>query len=254
MLSVHDTRSLPLLFHLNSEPWLNPDAYASEGYEVHYKQMGEIDEAVRLPPREAGGLDTLIAQRVSCRCYAAKFLPLATLGEMLAGAYGPTRIVRLPTGAEMDSRAVPSAGGLYPLELYVLCRRVDGLADGIYHYNILEHALEPLRGDVSHEEASTFLIAEPFVENANAIVFIAAVFDRTLHKYGPRGYRYVLLESGHVAQNLCLLATERALGSLCIGGFMDGKTNAFLGLDGIDEAVVYSFAFGHPAEADTPGE
>lgn len=253
MLPVHDTRSLALLFHLNSEPWLNPDAYASEGYEVHYKQMREIDELVPLPPREVGGLGNLIARRVSCRAYAAKPLPLAILSEMLAGAYGPTRIVRLPTGVEMDSRAVPSAGGLYPLELYLLCRRVEDLSDGLYHYRILEHGLEPLRGAVSHEEASTFLLAEPFIENANVILFMAAIFDRTLHKYGPRGYRYILLESGHVAQNLCLLATERALGSLCIGGFMDGKTNAFLGLDGTDEAVVYALAFGHPAYAATPG-
>jgi SagB-type dehydrogenase family enzyme len=73
------------------------------------------------------------------------------------------------------------------------------------------------------------------------------VFKRTLTKYGPRGYRYVLLEAGHVALNLCLLAGEHQLGSLCVGGFLDAKLNRFLGLDGINEAIVYCVGAGYPA-------
>lgn len=249
MFPVQDTRSLALLFHVNSEPWLNPDAYASEGYEVHFKEMAGVGRAVPLPKAgPADGLSRLIRARQSCRGYAAKPLELTMLAEMLASAYGPTRLARFPNGLEMESRAVPSAGGLYPIEIYGLCRHVDGLADGLYHYSILDHALEPLRFDVSQAAVSTFLLAEPFVENANAVVFLSAVFDRTLHKYGARGYRYVLLEAGHVAQNLCLLATERGLGSLCIGGFMDSETNRFLGLDGVTEATVYAVGIGHSAE------
>jgi AcrR family transcriptional regulator len=70
---------------------------------------------------------------------------------------------------------------------------------------------------------SAALLAEPFLEHANAIVLFAAVLDGTLHKYGARGYRYILLDAGHAAQNLCLLASERGLPSLCAGGFMDAR-------------------------------
>ncbi len=82
---------------------------------------------------------------VLCSSYSAKPLALRYLAEIIVGAYGPTRIVRLPNGMEIEARAAPSAGGLYPLELYMLSRGIDALTDGLYHYAILEHALEPLR-------------------------------------------------------------------------------------------------------------
>ena len=78
--------------------------------------------------------------------------------------------------------------------------------------------------------------------------FLSAVFARTLKKYGPRGYRYILLEAGHCAQNLCLLAAERGLATLCLGGFQDTKLNRLLGLDGTTEAVVYCQGVGYAAE------
>jgi len=175
-------------------------------------------------------------------------MPLDLMAEVIGGAFGLTQSLPLPTGIVMQTRAAPSAGGLYPLELYVICSDITGLRDGAYHYAPLEHTLEPLRDGVPPEMLTTFLLAEPFVRNANAIVFLTAVFDRTLHKYGPRGYRYILLEAGHVAQNLCLLAMERSLGSLCLGGFMDGAANRFLRIDGVEEAAVYGIAIGYPGD------
>ena len=96
-------------------------------------------------------------------------------------------------------------------------------------------------------ETAAALLAQPFISNANLVIFVAAQFQRTLAKYGPRGYRYVLLEAGHVAQNLCLLAEERGLTTLCIGGFRDAKVNGWLGIDGMREAVVYGVAVGYSA-------
>ena len=78
-------------------------------------------------------------------------------------------------------------------------------------------------------------------------MLFVAVLDRTLHKYGARGYRYILLEAGHAAQNLCLLAAERGLSSLCAGGFIDTRINALLDLTQGREAVVYCVGTGHPA-------
>lgn len=250
MLEATDSRSLALLYHLNSEPWLNPDAYEEHGFEFHFKEMPGIGPSVVLPaPDDKGALLQLIGRRSSCREYAAKPLALDSLAALLAGAYGLTRPVTIPEGLQLMARAVPSAGGLYPLELYVLLQRVDTLDDGLYHYNVVDHALEPLRMGIERTSLAECVLAAPFLENANALVFVSAVFDRTLHKYGPRGYRYILFEAGHAAQNLCLLAAERDLGSLCVGGFRDAALNHLLELDPRTEAVVYCIGVGHPAAA-----
>ena len=80
------------------------------------------------------------------------------------------------------------------------------------------------------------------MENANLVFCLVADFSRTQKKYGPRGYRYILLEAGHSAQNICLAATELGLGSLCMGGFVDSLVNSYLGLEPHDEGLVYAVA------------
>jgi SagB-type dehydrogenase family enzyme len=248
MLDAADTRSLALLYHLNSEPWLNPDASQVYGLENHFKTTPGTAKSIALPAaEETGALLQLIRRRSSCRDYAARPLSLDHLATLLAGAYGLTRLTQVPGGFEFRARSVPSAGARYPLELYVLLRNVETLADGLYHYGVLEHALEPLETGTELVSLAELMLAAPLLEHANVVVFMAAVFDRTLHKYGGRGYRYILLEAGHTAQNLCLLATERGLASLCVGGFSDSATNRFLRLEPGIEAVIYCVGVGHPA-------
>ena len=82
---------------------------------------------------------------------------------------------------------------------------------------------------MGREAVARYFLAAPLLENANAVVVMSAVFDRTLHKYGPRGYRYILIEAGHAAQNLCLLSAERNLATLCVGGFVDSGSTGFSG-------------------------
>jgi SagB-type dehydrogenase family enzyme len=173
------------------------------------------------------------------------------LGEaagLLARAYGISGLNQVPNVPTIFARPVPSAGGLYPLELYAATRDVDGVADGIYHYSILYHRLEQVRPGPVVQEIGTYLLGQYYLQNANLVLFLSAVFARTLKKYGPRGYRYILLEAGHCAQNLCLLAAERGLATLCLGGFQDTKLNRLLGLDGTTEAVVYCLGVGYAAE------
>jgi SagB-type dehydrogenase family enzyme len=128
-------------------------------------------------------------------------------------------------------------------------RNVAGVPDGLQHYNVREHALERIPEGPRLEEIHAALLTDPFAREANAIFLLAAVFARSQKKYGPRGYRYIVLEAGHIAQTICLLATERGLGSLCMGGFFDGRLNGSLGLDGVAEAALYAVAVGHPSQA-----
>jgi SagB-type dehydrogenase family enzyme len=245
LLDAADTRSLALLYHLNSDPWRNTQLGEEQSYEVRFKEMPGIGDPIPLSGIEDGGafLD-LIGRRSSCREFAVGKLALDALAELLAGTQGLTRTVTFPDGFETRTRPVPSAGGLYPLELYLVLQRVETLADGLYHYNVRDHALEPLRAGFDSSALAEAVLAAPLLENANVLVFMTAVFERTLHKYGNRGYRYILLEAGHAAQNLCLLATERGLATLCVGAFIDNAVNAFLELDPRTELPLYCVGVG----------
>jgi SagB-type dehydrogenase family enzyme len=126
-----------------------------------------------------------------------------------------------------------------------LTRSVQGLEDAIYHYAAWHHRLERIGIGVKISDLLPNLQDQFYITEANALIFLTAVFPRTMTKYGPRGYRYVLLEAGHVAQNICLLAAERKLATLCMGGFRDSYINELLKLRSPSEGTVYAMAVGH---------
>ena len=143
---------------------------------------------------------------------------------------------------------MPSAGGLYPLELYVLARNVNDLATGLYHYDCVADDLAFIAARPWEGEAKKALYSWSHVNCVPAIIGIGAAFDKTQVKYGPRGYRYILLEAGHVAQNICLAVGELGMSSLCLGGYRDSVLNRLLKLDGSKVAVVYTVAVGESAD------
>lgn len=257
MLPADDSRTLSHLFHLNSEPWIGPaDWESSEDRPTD----GEVIDGVTLalPAPTDSPFVRLLARRASCRRFGDRPMGVGELATLLWCAYGVTRRASTPELAMY--RTVPSAGALYPLDLLVLTRRVERLADAVYRYDPLAHELrERIEGGASPNRSSgdatlsmsEALLSQSFALEGNAIVFVTGVFERSQRKYGPRGYRYVLLEAGQVAQNLCLSATELGLGSLCVGGYRDARLNALLGLDATREGVVYAVAIGAAAHAES---
>jgi len=238
MIRADDPRALSHLFHLNSEPWVGPDSWESAADRMD----DATGNAIGLPAAGPGHLATLLERRYSCREFLERPLAATALGSLLGCGYGVTRVAA--PDQPLMTRTVPSAGALYPLELFVQAHAVESVDDAVYRYDSVAHELRPT--DVSPiTEWDEVLLSQSFVSRANAVVFIAAVFDRTQRKYGPRGYRYVLLEAGHVAQNMCLCAAELGLGSICLGGFRDAKLNALLRLDVQRIGVVYAVAIGH---------
>jgi SagB-type dehydrogenase family enzyme len=250
MIPLDDPTTLSLLFHLNSEPWLNDEAYQAGSAQQEFETPERILSEVALPAPEPTALGELLRLRRSCRAFALRPLPLAALASVLHAAYGEVD-AGVTAGAEgLLRRTVPSAGGLFPLEIHVVLRSVDGIEDGVYHYDVPAHALQQTaRGDAFAALEPSFY-AFPFIRDANAVVLVAAVFRRTQKKYGPRGYRYILLEAGHVVQNVCLAAAGRDLATLCMGGFVDSRVNGLLGLDPRAGGVVYSVALGRASLED----
>ena len=245
MLLFEDAFSLSLLFHLNSEPWNNMKAYNGPQAHEQFKTMASPEPAIALPEPSSSALMDLIAARQSCRNFTPGTIVLHQLAAILHAGYGITGLREWPGELLVFRRAVPSAGGLYPLELYVICNQVEGIKPGLHHFNARDRALEYIGGPVSNTDLLPGLMQQTFIEQAAAFIFIAAVLPRTLKKYGPRGYRYLLMEAGHAAQNMCLRATELDLATLCLGGFSDHRINSLLELDGRKEVAVYALALGH---------
>jgi SagB-type dehydrogenase family enzyme len=247
MIRFEDAVSLSALYHLNSEPWLNDEAYQTAGANQEFKELEQVLAETALPAPSQDFLRELLFRRRSCRTYAPQTMPILDLGDLLASTYGALELDQLNNRVKLLRRAVPSAGGLFPLELYAFLRRTEGLEDGLYHYNVIRHSLQLMRrGDLFPSLESAFY-TYPFILHANLVVCFAAIFRRTQKKYGPRGYRYILLEAGHCGQNFCLKAAELGLSTLCMGGFVDSRLNMMLGLQQREEGVVYTLAAGYAA-------
>jgi SagB-type dehydrogenase family enzyme len=245
MLRYDDAYSLAALFHRNSEPWGNQAAYDDpHARAMAFKTTGTRETSIPLPATEGSPLERLITARHSCRGFAETEIELHELGALLETAYGITGIREWPGSQRAFGRTVPSGGGRYPLELYVLSNRVHGLDRGVHHFNVRDHALEPLAMACSIGDLVPDLMHQVYLQSASALVIMTAVFPRMLDKYGARGYRYVLMECGHAAQNLCLRAVELGLGTLCVGGFTDHRINALLELDPVTEGALYGVAIG----------
>ena len=167
-------------------------------------------------------LHDAIAGRRSTRRYAATALELKDLLQVLWAAQGIT-------GSDTHQRAVPSAGALHPLELYVFAGDVVGLDVGLYHYQPLEGQLRITRAGDLRRELSDAALSQPSIINAPAVLLVAAVFERTTGKYGQRGLRYVFMEVGHLAQNVYLQAQALGLGTVSMGAFQDDQVRALLG-------------------------
>lgn len=249
MIPDDDPTSLSLLFHLNSEPWLNDDAYRTPAGPQEFKQPAPVLAEVALPSPDGSSVANAIRQRRSCRAFRPAVMPVASLSSLLGDAYGLVGSTSFGDRTRFLRRAVPSAGGLFPLELYVVLRRVEGLEDGLYHYGVPGHTVRLMRRGDLFPTLEPMFYTYPFIRDANIVFAVSAVFNRVQKKYGPRGYRYILIESGHVGQNLCLRAAEMGLATLCMGGFVDSELNALLGLSPAREGVMYTIATGYDAEA-----
>jgi SagB-type dehydrogenase family enzyme len=187
--------------------------------------MAEPRQTILLSePVTAGdsSLEALLRQRRSLRDYSDAALRLADISQLLWAAQGITH----PEGL----RTAPSAGALYPLELYLVAGNVNGLAAGVYHYRAGGHRLTRMHGGDQRKPLAQAALAQTWVGDAAAVVVFTAVYDRTTRKYGQRGLRYVHMEIGHAAQNLFLQAEALGLATVVVGAFRDDEVAGLLQL------------------------
>jgi SagB-type dehydrogenase family enzyme len=214
--------------------WRNPPAI----FKIYRNPL----DMVELPePDTEGGMPifTAIARRRSVRDYADEDLALKDLSQLLWATQGISGDVN-----GYPLRTAPSAGALYPIETYLVVRRVEGLEEGVYHYNVQDHVLELLKkGDFSHAIAVAAL-NQDFLGEAGVVFVWTALVRRTKWKYGERGWRYIYKDAAHICANLYLAATALGLGCCAVGACYDDEVNELLGVDGEEETVVYLASLG----------
>lgn len=195
--------------------------------------MAQEQQVIDLPqPKQSGqySLGQLLQQRRSLREYSPEPLSLANVSQLLWAAQGITDARGL--------RTAPSAGALYPLELYVVAGQITGLETGVYHYQIHNHRLvQHVAGDRRKELAQAAYM-QSWLSEAPVIFVFCAEYKRTSKKYGTRAKRYVQMEVGHAAQNLFLQAGDLDLGSVVVGAFDDDAVAELLQLPSGFEPLV----------------
>jgi SagB-type dehydrogenase family enzyme len=197
---------------------------------------------------EIAGLGRLARRRLSARSFAATSIELSDLAEVLRMTYGFSGGC---VGGDplLLRRPIPSPGGLYSLELYVVAGRVTALRRGLYHYEAASHELSHLRGTEAEDRFRDVLTSFGGVPGCAAYVIVTAVIERLRWKYGARAYRLAMLEVGHAGQQLCLAVTALGLVGCPIQAFLDDDLADLLGVDGVSELPLHVVGIGLPGES-----
>lgn len=215
--------------------------YPKDWVKINYKSYPRLNQfylpKIRIPKQSL--VEVLLSRR-SRRNYTKRFIDMKELATLLILSSGISS-----KGKDWDSisRTYPSAGARYPVEVYVIANRVKNLNKGLYHFNIKSNSLEQLKLD----SLKDFLIkntGQPFVGDSSCVIILSAVLERTRIKYEERGYRFILMECGHIAQNIYLISEAMNLKCCAIGGFIDEEFNKLLDLQGQSEKTMYLLSIG----------
>ncbi|MBN2105638.1 SagB/ThcOx family dehydrogenase [bacterium] len=202
---------------------------------------GQKEPVVPLPePRLSGGLSVEAAfnQRRSVRQYSNDALNLTQIGQLCWSAQGVTKKIEkpfwLPEGREWIGglKTAPSAGALYPLEIYLVIGNADNLSAGLYRYLPAKHALKTIHTTDLRKPLSEAALDQGFLTQAGVVMVITGIYERTAVKYGDRAGRYVHMEVGAVCQNVALQCESLGLSTVVVGAFDDDQISQVLKLPG----------------------
>lgn len=199
--------------------------------------LGGGENEVLLPPPPSANSTTLneaIESRRSVRSFSDADLSLEQLSALLWSAQGITDTLN---GHAL--RAAPSAGALYPLELYTVTKQ------GCYRYIPSSHKTIRIKAGDVRSKLSSAALSQSAILDAPLSIVITAVYERTMIKYGDRGIRYVHIEVGHAAQNILLQAVSLRLAAVPIGAFYDDKVSSAIGCTD-EEVPLYIIPIGVP--------
>lgn len=220
------------------EDW--PEEWKTTYYKA-YPRLPKIDLGDPGTRKLPANFFDLIEKRQSRRDFTRKSVTKRELSILLKYSCGIT-------GSLVEDRfrrAQPSGGGRYPIEVYpIVFRSGDDMKSGLYHYNIKDHQLDVLWDREFSDEEIDQLFTYSFVKNAALSIVMTAIFWRNQNKYGERGYRMILQESGHIGQNVYLISEALDLKCVALSGTWDENLEKLIDIDGVTESVIYALAVG----------
>lgn len=226
-------------------------SYDPKGAELVMNAALHLDSEVRIPLEVEAvqarvAVEDAIMTRRSGRSWSELPLAAEKLGRILYLGNGIQKSDERET--TLPRRNVPSSGGLGSVEIYCCILNVGGIAQGLYHFDSVDHELRLIKaGEYSYWIRNCLILQEEFA-SASAIMFLISSQKRLATKYGARAYRIGLMDVGHVSQNIYLVATALGLEVCATAGFIDEELNSALNLDGIDNCALLALAVGERAE------
>lgn len=174
-------------------------------------------------------IERALLQRRSIRNYKDEPLTLTDVSQLLWAAQGITNSRGL--------RTAPSAGALYPIDLYIIAGKINELSYGVYKYKHSGHELVKISDGDKRAELNAAALGQSWIQQAAAQIVLSAVYERTTQKYGRRGIRYVHMDVGHAAQNIYLQAVSLNLGTVFVGAFFDNQVKEILNMTDREEPM-----------------
>ncbi len=190
--------------------------------------------------------DILRSRRTRRGTFSRKAVAVKQWGWLLEASCGVTGRVEHPDFSDVaqDLRAWPSGGAMYPIETYLFALQAGELERGLYHYQVESHALAHLGPSPKDERLHRIVYADGLWENAAGLIVLTALFERTQKKYGERGYRFVFLDAGHLAQNILLACEDLRLAAIPLGGFDDDGLAEAMRVEPLAEMPIYAILIG----------
>ena len=211
-----------------------------------FKRYENVERVRLTTPQVQGGMPLweTMQRRRSRREFEEAPLPLETLSQLIWATQGVTGVA-----GDTLFRTAPSAGGLFPIETYLVVNAVEGLEKGLYHLFLPEWELEFLSAGNLGVPLARAALGQGMLSRAAVDFVWTAMVPRGAWKYEQRAYRYIYLDAGHICQNLYLACESLDLGCCAVGAFFDGEVNQILGVDGENEMAVYLAAVGKPVNS-----
>lgn len=202
----------------------------------------------RLRSPDVRSYTDVLTSRRTVRKFSDDQIPLTEFASTLHDAFAPQQFISANVFGCLPFRNYANAGARSEAEVYINVLNVSDLDHGLYHYNAYEHSLEYLRPALSRKDLEHLSYEQPMIYEAGAVMFVSAVVARLAHKYKhPRSLRAMYMDMGHIGQVFAMCATNRGLGPNQTAAFRDSEVESELGLDGIEETVLYCLGLGVPA-------
>ena len=256
--------SLSELYHENSKMRLNDHEFYA--WINHVNSSPEIRNVISKPNYNYNGNNVVplstnleveeekkffynvFRNRRSVREYSDQPLSIQDISRLLFLGDGVTCDMSYDDGSTWKMRTAPSPGGLFPIEIFCIIQNVTGMEPGLYLYSPVKNELIELytetRENLYLKMVEAMRPMKTTIENSAVTFVLLSNMPRINFKYKERAYRFAMLETGHIAQNLLLAAEAEDLGAVCVGGFLDNEINEMLRVDGLNKFVQYCIPVG----------